>query len=173
MTHTETHMHTIQDTHKHTGYTYKHGHRNIDAVMHLHRNIHTQTHVRMHKLTLVVQLCTVLAEAFQPHPLTQEVQELLEGRACSLIIIHLFLCALPSSAVQDPDLVLEAQLQWEETQLTWRRPLDWPPSSQVKTGSLGPGSQENYTRKYPEAERCAALVVQAVRNTDQAQKPQD
>ena len=64
-----------------------------------------------HMLTLIVQLRTVLAETLQPHSLAEEVQELLEGRPCSLVVVHLLLRALPSSAVQDPNFVLEAQLK--------------------------------------------------------------
>lgn len=62
-------------------------------------------------LTLIVQLRAVLAEAFQPHPLAEEVQELLEGWPCRLVVVHLLFCALPGFAVQDPDFVLKAQLK--------------------------------------------------------------
>lgn len=69
------------------------------------------------KLTFIVQLRSVFAEAFQPHPLAQEVKELLEGRPGRLIVVHVLLRALARSAVQDADLVLEAQLQCGDTQL--------------------------------------------------------
>lgn len=82
--------------------------------MHLHTHAHAHKHtglVLAHVLTLVVQLRTVLAEAFQAHSLAEEVQELLEGWPCSLVVVHFLLRALPSLAVQDPNFVLEAQLK--------------------------------------------------------------
>lgn len=91
----------------------------------------TCTHALAHVLTLIVQLGTILAEAFQPHSLAEEVQELLEGWPCCLVVVHFLFRALPSFAVQDPNFVLKAQLKWEETWWTWQTP-DLLASSQVK-----------------------------------------
>lgn len=90
-------MHINTCSHKHTG--------------HLHTHVHTQERALAHVLTLIVQLGTVLAEALQPHSLAEEVQELLEGRPCCLVVVHFLFRALPGFAVQDPDFVLEAQLR--------------------------------------------------------------
>lgn len=62
-------------------------------------------------LTLVIQLSSVLGEAFQAHPLAEQIQELLQRRPRALVVVHLFLCALARLAVKHPHLVLEAQLK--------------------------------------------------------------
>lgn len=61
--------------------------------------------------TLVVQLCSVLRESFQPNSLTEKIQKLVQRRAGVLIIIHLFFCALTRFTVQDAHFVLETELQ--------------------------------------------------------------
>lgn len=69
-----------------------------------------------HMLTLIVQLRTVLAETLQPHSLAEEVQELLEGRPCSLVVVHLLLRALACFAVHDAYFLLIVQLWRQEIQ---------------------------------------------------------
>lgn len=61
-------------------------------------------------LTLCVELCSVFLPALQSHSVSQQVQELVERRAGTLVIIHVFLCTLSRSAVHHPYLTLEIQL---------------------------------------------------------------
>lgn len=66
-------------------------------------------------LTFVVQLGPVLGEALQPDPLAQQLHELLQGIAGTLIVVHLLFGALARLAVHDAHLVLEAQLEPQRT----------------------------------------------------------
>lgn len=59
-------------------------------------------------LTLVIQLRPVLGEALEAHPLTEEIQELLQRRPGTLVVVHLLFCALARLAVKHSHLVLEA-----------------------------------------------------------------
>ena len=63
-------------------------------------------------LTLVIQLSSVLGEAFEAHPLAEQIQELIKCRSSTLVVVHLFFCALACLAVKHSHLVLEAQLEW-------------------------------------------------------------
>lgn len=85
------------------------------------------------KLTFVVELSPVFAEAFQPHSLAQEIQELFERWSRRLVVVHLLLCALACFAVKDPDLVLEAQLKCGSEAVTRQRASDKPTSRKTET----------------------------------------
>lgn len=61
-------------------------------------------------LTFGIQLGPVTLKAFEPHHIAQQGEELHEGCSCLLVVVHLFLRALASPAVQDAHLPLEAQL---------------------------------------------------------------
>lgn len=63
------------------------------------------------QLTLVVQLSSVFLPALQAHPLPKQIQKLLERRPRALIVVHVFLWALPSPAVHHTNLSLEIQLR--------------------------------------------------------------
>lgn len=65
-------------------------------------------------LTLDVQLGSVLGEALQADLLADEGEELLEGGASLLVVVHLLLGALASLAIEDAHLVLPAELQRQE-----------------------------------------------------------
>lgn len=62
-------------------------------------------------LTFGIQLGPVILEAFEPHHITQQGEELHEGCSGLLVVVHLFLRALAGPAVQDAHLALEAQLR--------------------------------------------------------------
>ncbi len=59
-------------------------------------------------LTLVIQLGSVLGEAFEAHPLAEQIQELIQCRSSTLVVVHLFFCALARLAIQYSHFVLEA-----------------------------------------------------------------
>lgn len=65
------------------------------------------------QLTSVVQLGSVFLPSLQPHPLPEQIQKLLKCRSGALIVVHVFLWALPGPAVHHPNLSLEVQLQWK------------------------------------------------------------
>ena len=65
-------------------------------------------------LTLDVQLGSVLGEALQADLLPDEGEELFEGRAGLLVVVHLLLRALAGLAVEDAHFVLPAELQRRE-----------------------------------------------------------
>lgn len=104
------------------------------------------------KLTFIVQLSSVFAEAFQPHTLAQQVQELLEGRPGRLVVVHLLLCALACPAVQDPDLVLEAQLQCE-TRSYSAKWVGRASCSKIKTTEGQVLFSGKYAGQFPQANR--------------------
>ena len=54
---------------------------------------------RRKKLTFVAESCFVLVEALEPNPLTNEVQELVEGGPALLVVVHVLLGLLTSAAV--------------------------------------------------------------------------
>lgn len=62
-------------------------------------------------LTLDIQLGSVLGEALQADLLTDEGEELLEGGAGLLVVVHLLFRALAGLAVQDAHFVFPAELQ--------------------------------------------------------------
>ena len=64
------------------------------------------------KLTFIVQLSSIFTKSFQPHSLAQQIKEFFKSWTRRLVVIHLLFGALASFAVQDPDLVLKAQLKW-------------------------------------------------------------
>lgn len=104
------------------------------------------------KLTFIVQLSSVFAEAFQPHTLAQQVQELLEGRPGRLVVVHLLLRALARPAVQDPDLVLEAQLQCE-TRSYSAKWVGRASCSKIKTTEGQVLFSGKYAGQFPQANR--------------------
>lgn len=104
------------------------------------------------KLTFIVQLSSVFAEAFQPHALAQQVQELLEGRPGRLVVVHLLLRALARPAVQDPDLVLEAQLQCETRSYSEKR-VGRASCSKIKTTEGQVLFSGKYAGQFPQANR--------------------
>ncbi len=59
-------------------------------------------------LTLVIQLSSVLGEAFEAHPLAEQIQELLQCWSSAFVVVHLFFRALARLAVKHSHLVLEA-----------------------------------------------------------------
>lgn len=61
--------------------------------------------------TLGVKLGAVLGESLEADSFPQQLYELLQGRARRLIVVHLFLTALPRPAVHHPHLHLETQLE--------------------------------------------------------------
>lgn len=65
-------------------------------------------------LTLDVQLGGVLGEALQADLLPDQGEELVEGGAGLLVVVHLLLRALASLAVEDPHFVFPAELQKRE-----------------------------------------------------------
>lgn len=68
------------------------------------------------QLTFVIQLSSVFGEAFEPHPLAEQIQELLQRRTATFIVVHFLLRALARLTVKHPHLVLEAQLEGGDTQ---------------------------------------------------------
>ena len=71
------------------------------------------------KLTFVVQLGSVFTKPLQPHSLAQQIQELFKRWPCRLVVVHLLFRALAGLAVQDPNLVLKAQLRWGRKKNHW------------------------------------------------------
>ena len=57
-------------------------------------------------LTFIAESALVLVKVLQPHPLPDEVEELLEGGAALLVVVHLLLALLTLTAVQQPHLVI-------------------------------------------------------------------
>ena len=64
------------------------------------------------KLTFIVQLSSIFTKSFQPHSLAQQIKEFFKSWACRLVVIHFLFGTLAGFAVQNPDLVLKAQLKW-------------------------------------------------------------
>ena len=62
-------------------------------------------------ITFGVQLGSVLGEALEADLLPQELEELLQGGTCRLVVVHFLLCALPCSAIHHPDFHLKTQLE--------------------------------------------------------------
>ncbi len=62
-------------------------------------------------VTFGVQLGSVLGEALEANLLPQELEELFQGGAGHLVVVHLLLSALTRSAVHHPHLHLKAQLE--------------------------------------------------------------
>lgn len=62
-------------------------------------------------LTLDIQLGGVLGEALQADLLPNQGEELLEGGAGLLVVVHLLLRALAGLAVEDAHFVFPAELQ--------------------------------------------------------------
>lgn len=60
--------------------------------------------------TFGVQLGSVLGEALEANLVPQQLQELFQGGAGRLVVVHLLLAALARSAVHHPHLHLETQL---------------------------------------------------------------
>lgn len=83
--------------------------------------MHTQASL---KLTFIVQLSPVFTKSFQPHPLAQQIEEFFKSWSGRLVVVHLLLGALAGSAIQDPDLVLKAQLKWGRKGITRQRVSD-------------------------------------------------
>ena len=63
------------------------------------------------KLTFIVQLSSIFTKSFQPHSLAQQIKEFFKSWTCRLVVIHFLFGTLASFAVQNPDLVLKAQLK--------------------------------------------------------------
>lgn len=61
-------------------------------------------------VTFGVQLGSVFGEALEANLLPQQLEELFQGRAGHLIVVHLLLSALACSTVHHPHLHLKAQL---------------------------------------------------------------
>lgn len=61
-------------------------------------------------LTLCVELCGIFVESFEEHLLPEQLEESGEGLRRLLIVVHLLLCALVSTAQQNTHLVLLTQL---------------------------------------------------------------
>ena len=57
-------------------------------------------------LTFVAEAALVLVEVLESHPLPDEVEELLEGGAALLVVVHLLLALLALAAVEEAHLVL-------------------------------------------------------------------
>lgn len=75
------------------------------------QTLHIMWNIKKEALTFVVQLCPELCKALQTDLLTQQFEKLVQCGTTTLIVVHLFLCALACLAVQDAHLVLVAQLQ--------------------------------------------------------------
>ena len=62
------------------------------------------TLTKFSELTFVAEPCFVLLEAFEPHPLAKEVEELVEGWPPLLVVVHVLLRLLPRPAVHHSNL---------------------------------------------------------------------
>ena len=58
----------------------------------------------MMSLTFVAKSCLVLSKPLEPHALTDDVEELVEGGAALLVVVHLLLRLLTGAAVHDAHL---------------------------------------------------------------------
>lgn len=70
--------------------------------------IHLEVYLRV--VTFGVQLGSVLGETLEADLLPQQVEELFQGGAGCLVVVHFLLCALPRSAVHHAHLHLKTQL---------------------------------------------------------------
>ena len=61
-------------------------------------------------ITFGVQLGSVLGETLEANSVPQQLEELFQGRASHLVVVHLLLRALTCSAVHHPNLHLKTQL---------------------------------------------------------------
>ena len=64
-------------------------------------------------LTFVAESCFVLAEAPESDPLSEHVQELVEGGAALLIVVHLLLSLLARPAVHHTNLPYHKHVKTE------------------------------------------------------------